>query len=87
MGIEIKNGSMDYLFLSVPASFLAATQLKEKRCANIILLGVLNQALELFKEETIEGTIRKAIPKAAELNVEAYQLGRNLVISELKQSR
>ncbi|MGH7197769.1 MAG: 2-oxoacid:acceptor oxidoreductase family protein [Candidatus Omnitrophota bacterium] len=86
-GVDLKNGQYDYTLINVPATNLALTQIKEKRCANIIMLGVLNQHLEIFEEETLENTIRKNIPKAAEINLQAYRLGRNFLTSGLAPGR
>lgn len=86
-GTEIKNGQFDYTLINVPATNLALTEIKERRCANMVMLGVLNQTLEIFKEDVIETTIRKSIPRAAEINIQAYRLGRNFLISALKQDR
>ena len=85
-GIEIKNEGFDYNLIFVPAMHLAATKIKESRSANIILLGVLNQTLELWKDKDFEEVIRKTIPKASEINIEAYRLGINFITSPLKQS-
>ncbi len=83
-GIDIKNEGFDYALINIPAMSMATTQLKEKRSANMIFLGVLNQALEIFKDETLESVIRKNIPKAAEINIQAYRLGKNHLSSVLK---
>ncbi|GEM_PF-251 len=83
-GVEIKNEGFDYTLIQVPATSLATSQIKERRSANIVFLGVLNQALELFKDEVLEDVIRKNIPKAAEINVQAYRLGKNHLNSALK---
>src|SRR3989338_5342172 len=47
-GVDLKNGHYDYTILDVPATSMAIAQIKERRCANIVLLGVLNHALEIF---------------------------------------
>jgi pyruvate/2-oxoacid:ferredoxin oxidoreductase alpha subunit/pyruvate/2-oxoacid:ferredoxin oxidoreductase beta subunit/Pyruvate/2-oxoacid:ferredoxin oxidoreductase gamma subunit len=86
-GMDLKNGQYDYTLINVPATNLALTRIKEKRCANMIMLGALNQHLEIFAEETLENTIRKNIPKAAEINLEAYRLGRNFLTSGLTPGR
>ncbi len=86
-GVDIKNGEYEYTIINVPAASIAMTQVKERRCANIVLLGVLNQHLELFKDEVLEQTIRTNIPRAAEINIQAYRVGRSTLISGLKQDR
>ncbi len=85
-GTDLKNGQYDYTILDVPAASLALSQIKERRCANIVLLGVLNHTLEMFRDEIVEKTIRSAIPKVAEMNVQAYRLGKNFLTSGLKQN-
>ena len=47
----------------------------------------LNQVLEIAKDDVIEKIIRLYIPKAAELNIQAYRLGKTFLTSGLKQSR
>ena len=86
-GMEIKQNGFDYTLIQVPATSIATTKLGERRCANIVFLGVLNQALEVFKDSTLEEIIQKSIPKAAEINIQAYRAGKNfLVTSGLKPS-
>lgn len=80
-GVDIKNGAYEHTVIALPAGQLAAGQIQEKRSANIILLGALNQTLELVKDEVFENIIRKNIPKAAELNIRAYRLGKTSLIS------
>ncbi|OIO39557.1 MAG: hypothetical protein AUJ72_00560 [Candidatus Omnitrophica bacterium CG1_02_46_14] len=86
-GIEIKNEGFDFTLIRVPAMNLATTQIKERRSANMICLGVLNQTLELFKDEVLEDVIRRNIPKAAEINIQAYQLGKKFINSSLRLNR
>lgn len=85
-GLEIKNGENDVQIIHVPAAVIAASEVKEKRSANIVMLGVLNQILEITKDEVIEKIIRANIPKAAEINIQAYRLGKTYLISGSKQS-
>ena len=86
-GMEIKNEGFDYTMISIPAMSLAATQIKERRSANIIFLGVLNQVLEIFEDTVLENVIRKNIPKAADINIQAYRLGKNYLTSVAKPDR
>ena len=83
-GAEIKNGEFNYTMIHVPATSIATTQAKERRSANMVLLGAMNQHLEIFKDEVLENTIRRNIPKAAEINIQAYRLGKEYLISGLK---
>ena len=76
-GMDIKNESFDYTLVQISATRLATAQLKEKRCANVVMLGVLNRALELFAEEAVEKAIRATIRKSADLNVQAYHFGKD----------
>ncbi|PIU39855.1 MAG: hypothetical protein COT00_04760 [Candidatus Omnitrophica bacterium CG07_land_8_20_14_0_80_50_8] len=76
-GTEIKNAGFDYTLINVPATNLAATLVKERRSANIVFLGVLNQALELFTDAVLENAIRRNIPKAADINIQAYRVGKD----------
>ena len=86
-GLDIKNGEYDFQIINVPASLIATSEVKEKRSANIVMLGVLNQVLEIAKDEVIEKIIRANIPKAAEINIQAYRLGKTYLTSGLKQDR
>lgn len=86
-GVDLKNGEYDYQIIHVPASSIASNELKEKRSANIVMLGVLNQVLEIARDERIEQIIRSQIPKAAELNIQAYRLGKSFLTSGLKPGR
>ncbi|MEI8345681.1 MAG: 2-oxoacid:acceptor oxidoreductase family protein, partial [Candidatus Omnitrophota bacterium] len=79
---EIQNGVQDYQLLNVPATQLAAEQLKERRSANIVLLGALNQTLKLFTDDAIEKAIRRTIPKIADINIKAYYLGKRCLSSQ-----
>jgi pyruvate/2-oxoacid:ferredoxin oxidoreductase beta subunit/Pyruvate/2-oxoacid:ferredoxin oxidoreductase gamma subunit len=83
-GVDIKNGQYDYQIINVPATLLATSDVKERRSANIVMLGALNQALEIAKDEVIEKIIRANIPKAAELNIQAYRLGKSVVLNSIK---
>ncbi len=83
-GSDIKNGAFNYTMIQVPAASIASTQVKEKRSANMVLLGAVNQHLEIFNDEVLENTIRRNIPKAAEINIQAYRLGKEFLISGLK---
>ncbi len=86
-GIQIDRNGFDCTFVNVPAMSIATTQVKERRCANIVLLGVLSEVMGIFKDEVLEAIIRKNIPKAAEINIEAYRAGRNYLTSVSKQDR
>jgi 2-oxoglutarate ferredoxin oxidoreductase subunit alpha len=86
-GVHLNDEPVSYTLLNVPASSLATAQVKERRSANIVLLGVLNQAMELFADETIEGIIRANIPKAAEVNIQAYRLGKAALTSGSRPGR
>ena len=86
MGAPIQNGQFRHTLIQVPASVLAA-QAGEKRSANMVFLGALNQALEIFEDTALEDTIRRQLPKAAETNLAAYRLGKEFVISESKRGR
>ena len=87
LGSPIENGGFEYTLLNIPAASIASAQVKERRSANIVLLGALNQALEIFSDEALEQTIRKNIPKAAEINVQAYRAGKEYATSLLTQGR
>jgi len=82
-GVSLKNGQIPYTLIEIPASQLATQDLGERRSANMVFLGALNQALEIFDDDSIEKVIRKNIPKAAEVNIRAYRLGRNFLTSAL----
>ncbi len=84
-GTDLQNGQYDHTLISVPASAIALDQAKERRAANIVLLGILNQHLKLVKDEVMENTIRENMPKAAEINIQAYRAGKNTLISGSKQ--
>ncbi len=86
-GGELKNGAAGYELVNVPAMNLASSELKERRSANIVLLGALNATLKIFDDEIVEQTIRRSIPRAADLNVQAYRLGRNYVTSGFLRGR
>ncbi len=86
-GLDIKNGEYDYQIILIPASMIATSEVKEKRSANIVMLGALNQVLEIAKDEVIERIIRANIPKAAEINIQAYRAGKVFLTSGLKQNR
>ena len=87
LGMEIQNGEFQYTLVTVPASSLATSQAKEKRSANMVFLGVLNQHLELFDDASLEKTISLHLPKAAETNIKAYRAGKEFLTSGSKQSR
>jgi pyruvate/2-oxoacid:ferredoxin oxidoreductase alpha subunit/pyruvate/2-oxoacid:ferredoxin oxidoreductase beta subunit/Pyruvate/2-oxoacid:ferredoxin oxidoreductase gamma subunit len=76
-GMELKNDPFDCTLLNIPAASIATAQIKERRCANMVLLGALNQALEIFSDEVLEKTIRANIPKAADINIQAYRAGKS----------
>ena len=80
-GLEIKENGFSYTMINVPATSIATTKLGERRSANIVLLGVVNQVLEIFKDETLEEIIRKSISKAAAINIQAYRAGRNYLLT------
>ena len=86
-GVDIKNEGFDYTLINVPAMNLATTQVKERRSANMVFLGALSQTLEFFKDEVMESVIQKNIPKAAEINIRAYRLGKSFLISAVKPGR
>ncbi len=83
-GMELKNDNFDYTLLNISAASIATVQIKERRCANMVLLGALNQALEIFSDEVLEKTIRANIPKAADINIQAYRAGKTAVSTSKK---
>lgn len=85
LGAEIPNGHFDHTLIQVPAANIANTQAKERRSANMVFLGVMNQALEIFKDAAIESIIKKSIPRAADVNIRAYRLGKEFLTSVSKQ--
>ncbi len=85
-GVDLKNGQFQYQLMIVPASTIASTKAKEKRSANMVLLGALNHALEIFDDVKLEAVIRNQLAKAADVNILAYRLGKEYLTSGMKQS-
>ena len=65
--------------IDISAASLAGSKLGERRSANMILLGALNQVLGLFEEASVEAAIRRTFSKAQDVNVQGYRLGKELV--------
>jgi len=77
-GGTFKNGSKEFQLVEVAGSNVAATQAKERRSANIVMLGAMNRILGFFSDAAIERTIRESMPKAADVNLAAYRAGFEL---------
>jgi 2-oxoglutarate ferredoxin oxidoreductase subunit gamma len=72
--------SGDFKVYSYPISALAEEKLGRKIVANIVALGAIGQLSKVISEEAIIKAVRARVPKGTEdLNIRAFQFGRNLV--------
>ncbi len=67
-------------FVLVPATELAL-KAGSVRAINMVMLGVANQYLELFRDEVIEKAITYVLPGTkGEISVKAYRLGKEFAL-------
>ncbi|MCD6428508.1 MAG: indolepyruvate oxidoreductase subunit beta [Desulfurococcales archaeon] len=73
--ISIIKSSVDNLIL-VPAKELAI-KTGNPRAANMVLLGVFNEATKLFDDESIKAAIATLLPgRRGETSIQAFELGK-----------
>lgn len=75
-GKDVDTKDSHFKLVKAQASSITLDKLKDKRCANIFLLGVLVEKLGIFNNEIVEKTIKRTVLKSTETNLQAYQLGR-----------
>lgn len=69
--------------ISVPILDAAKTEVGKAMTANIVAVGAINNALNLFPEEILDLAVKRHIPKGTEaLNEKALEVGKKLINRE-----
>jgi len=78
--IEFLKGK-DYRVLACPA-IRTAVEIGDKRCANVVLLGLLSTCLPL-SDESWQKALKKRFPeKILDLNLRAFEAGRGILATQ-----
>jgi indolepyruvate ferredoxin oxidoreductase beta subunit len=74
--LSVNAAALSHSGIVVESSQFPAEKLRNKRCLNVALLGVLSRHLE-FSEAAWIAAIKRRLPeKLVEINLEAFALGR-----------